>query len=949
MSSEIVDWDPLYVVGKGGSSTVYKAFWKKTNSHIAVKQIETDGLNKDQFKGIKAEIETMKELSHPNIVCYFDTQYTANKIFILLEYADKGSLRQLYQRNGPMNDTFIAYYLKQILQGLSYLHSKGIAHRDIKCANCLLSSTGVVKLADFGASKRFESDSIVSGLKGTPHWMAPEVIKGTQMTTGWILADVWSLGCTVVEMLTGKVPYAEYENPMTAMYKIASGEIPPVHIDIANDMKDFISCCCSVTPEKRPLVDSLLKFEFLSKERTTPNFNDLISGEEILIENNPMGLNRDSPVRLSNSNIQNHDTHNNMVSKNKTVKGPIANLNKINNVDSDDVHDHLLFIGDDDDYDMLNNSNNSNDYGYGPINNNDNSCRTDRGSSVGLSEAATPSILIKNHNYNRSFSMGPNTAPRKHSSNTFDFIDEAEITATISIDINDSLIQDDKDRLAGSNSNELTNLEYAEFDLVQPHQFKYINPNDTFSPGKIEMIDNEKRSKDPDDKGSFNLNIKNEKIDELSVHVNGIMNNDHSGLRSISYDESITTNNDDLDSNYMIHSSSAGPNLMLSPSTSDKYRPFAPLSGEKLRLHSITENQTLSSTAMQTAMQSPLIATNNVKTEYNHNNNTHFNHKNDNVESIVNHNNLANNRHKENSQSKQNLLSLSSNNSIPKMGTVASVRKSAILEYQQNSNNNSNSNLKNNNSNNSQLNKIGNINNSKHNGNGNGHNSNRNNRGKQRENANNISSTRPVSLNLSSSFANPLAQQAIHLNPTNRYKSTQQPQHLLKHNNNPNNHLLSTIRSHSAGVAVSFDNGGSLSHLNNRLPPLNSSIIKSDNTNSLLPDMNNNIDSESESNNDQQLDRMKMIDATQHWRYIQSAPAVTRPPNNPLPPLASNLSNKSLTQLDSSDSNEIIRNNSNVTNQPTLDIVLSSPPEMTKNYTKVSPRKLHLRTNVDPN
>jgi serine/threonine protein kinase len=70
----------------------------------------------------------------------------------------------------------VTYCLAQILSGLFYLHSTGIAHRDIKCANCLLLSCGSVKLADFGASKKYESESIVSGLKGTPHWMAPEVI-----------------------------------------------------------------------------------------------------------------------------------------------------------------------------------------------------------------------------------------------------------------------------------------------------------------------------------------------------------------------------------------------------------------------------------------------------------------------------------------------------------------------------------------------------------------------------------------------------------------------------------------------------------------------------------------------------------------------------------------------------------------------------------------------------
>eukprot|EP01035_Chromulina_nebulosa_P030569 gene30569-40622_t len=273
-------WENLMVVGKGGSSTVYKAYLKEKKEYfIAVKQIETDGLQKGQINGIKAEIETLQSLCHPNIVSYLGAHQRPNRIYILLEYADGGSLRQYYQKHGCLDAFQTAFCLQQILTGLNYLHSNGLAHRDIKCANCLLTIKGNVKLADFGASKRFESDSIVSGLKGTPHWMAPEVIKGTQMTTGWMKADVWSLGCTVVEMFTGKVPYAEYENPMTAMYKIASGEIPsissrrdPLPLAASDQPRDqaeaelatFLRSCCQANPMDRPTAEQLLSHPFLS-------------------------------------------------------------------------------------------------------------------------------------------------------------------------------------------------------------------------------------------------------------------------------------------------------------------------------------------------------------------------------------------------------------------------------------------------------------------------------------------------------------------------------------------------------------------------------------------------------------------------------------------------------------------------------------------------------------
>lgn len=160
-------WENIRVVGKGGSSTVFKAAMKADPSKfIAVKQIETDGFFTEQISNIKLEIATIKGLNHPNIISYLGTEQSENKIYILLEYADRGSLRQYYQRKGALRETQAASCIGQILAGLNYLHNKGIAHRDIKCANCLLTASRECKLADFGASKHFLHDSVISGLKG---------------------------------------------------------------------------------------------------------------------------------------------------------------------------------------------------------------------------------------------------------------------------------------------------------------------------------------------------------------------------------------------------------------------------------------------------------------------------------------------------------------------------------------------------------------------------------------------------------------------------------------------------------------------------------------------------------------------------------------------------------------------------------------------------------------
>ena len=134
---------------------------------VAVKSVPTDGLDPNDLEAIEHEIRMIKGLSHPNIVRYLGTENRKHTLNIFLEYAPGGSLRQLLQERGsaPLDEALAAQYAFQILSGLDYLHGAGIAHRDIKGANVLLAAEGHCKLADFGASKRVEANSIVSGLK----------------------------------------------------------------------------------------------------------------------------------------------------------------------------------------------------------------------------------------------------------------------------------------------------------------------------------------------------------------------------------------------------------------------------------------------------------------------------------------------------------------------------------------------------------------------------------------------------------------------------------------------------------------------------------------------------------------------------------------------------------------------------------------------------------------
>ena len=114
-------------------------------------------------------------------------------------------------------------YMSQVLHGLLYLHEQGVIHRDIKGANILTTKQGLVKLADFGVATR-TTTLHESSVVGTPYWMAPEVIELSGATTA---SDIWSLGCTVIELLDGKPPYHKLQ-PMHALFRIVNDDHPPL-------------------------------------------------------------------------------------------------------------------------------------------------------------------------------------------------------------------------------------------------------------------------------------------------------------------------------------------------------------------------------------------------------------------------------------------------------------------------------------------------------------------------------------------------------------------------------------------------------------------------------------------------------------------------------------------------------------------------------------------------
>lgn len=293
------------LIGQGSFGSVYLALHAITGELMAVKQVElpanggpgsavVDAKKNIMVEALKHEITLLRDLRHPHIVQYLGSSSDANTLNIFLEYIPGGSIAKMLVDYGSLNEALVANFVRQILVGLTYLHGRGIIHRDIKGANILVDNHGSVKISDFGISKRVQdSKSLLAAaapsgagqsgdrraggpafathrvsLQGSVFWMAPEVVRQTAYTRK---ADIWSLGCLIVEMLTGVHPHPGFTQ-LQAIFKIGGrgqgqrhDPAPEIPADSSPELNDFLSRVFAVEHEKRPEAEELLKLPFLTQ------------------------------------------------------------------------------------------------------------------------------------------------------------------------------------------------------------------------------------------------------------------------------------------------------------------------------------------------------------------------------------------------------------------------------------------------------------------------------------------------------------------------------------------------------------------------------------------------------------------------------------------------------------------------------------------------------------
>ncbi|KAG6879977.1 hypothetical protein C0992_008570 [Termitomyces sp. T32_za158] len=243
-------WIKGALIGAGSFGKVYLGMDASTGLLMAVKQVELP-------TGSAPNQERKKNSS-------IDDEY----LNIFLEYVPGGSVTALLRNYGAFEEPLVKNFVRQILEGLNYLHERDIIHRDIKGANILVDNKGGIKISDFGISKKVD-DNLLTGnrvnrpsLQGSVFWMAPEVVKQSVRTRK---ADIWSVGCLVVEMLTGEHPWAQLTQ-MQAIFKIGSSAKPTIPSDISAEAQNFLRLTFELNHEARPSAAELLQHAWISKK-----------------------------------------------------------------------------------------------------------------------------------------------------------------------------------------------------------------------------------------------------------------------------------------------------------------------------------------------------------------------------------------------------------------------------------------------------------------------------------------------------------------------------------------------------------------------------------------------------------------------------------------------------------------------------------------------------------
>ncbi|XP_050312904.1 mitogen-activated protein kinase kinase kinase 4 isoform X2 [Anthonomus grandis grandis] len=262
-------WQRGIKIGQGRFGKVYTAVNNNTGEMMAVKEIPLQHNDSATIKRVSSEMKILEGITHDNLVKYYGLEVYTDKMLLFMEFCAEGTLENLIRSTERgLPEPLLRKYTYQLLSGVACLHDHGIVHRDIKPANVFLTDQADrLKIGDFGCAAKIKSNVTMpgelQGFVGTQAYMAPEVFTKNMNEGHGRAADIWSVGCVVIEMASAKRPWAQYDSNYQIMFKVGMGQSPEPPDDLIEEGLDFLRLCFKHDPRERASAHQLLDHNFV--------------------------------------------------------------------------------------------------------------------------------------------------------------------------------------------------------------------------------------------------------------------------------------------------------------------------------------------------------------------------------------------------------------------------------------------------------------------------------------------------------------------------------------------------------------------------------------------------------------------------------------------------------------------------------------------------------------